>query len=94
MVNSVENGDFEKQLRDVQEEYLEELRPELSDELKRIARFSTAVNVALLSFRHRQSVCWGSLLTEALRLRPAGLRKFFSYSRVWQRTSARLRARV
>jgi len=83
--------DFRRQLDCILERYERVLPPARRDELLRVARFSNAVNVALADGFHGN---WSSLLRlipEARRLRLRDWRRYLEDSRIFERTSARIK---
>lgn len=60
--------------------------------VERVARFSVAVNASLAARYHGQSVSFGSLAGEWLRLGPWGWRRYLRDSRIIERIMARVRS--
>jgi glycosyltransferase involved in cell wall biosynthesis len=62
--------------------------------IDQIARFSARLNLALLDFTAGRSVDWLDLLSSFVRLRPAGWHIFLRDSRIVERCTSRLLARL
>ena len=60
--------------------------------IKQLAEFSTTVNLALFSVLHGQFFNWYQLLRQGICLSPTNLIKYIYYSRILERSCARIRA--
>jgi glycosyltransferase involved in cell wall biosynthesis len=93
---SLELDDFRKQMEIVLEKHLNILPA--TDHLKlstrNIAYFSIALNTALASKVHGKNLNYFKLLKDFLALGVLGWYKYWRYSRIWERMSARIKALI
>jgi GT2 family glycosyltransferase len=81
-------GDFRRQLEAVLERHVDERVPAA---IRRAARFSVEVNVALAAKSHGKRASLSKLVGRFLALGPIGWWRYLSYSRILERAGARIR---
>jgi glycosyltransferase involved in cell wall biosynthesis len=96
MVRSSYLQDFRKQLENVAEKHLAiwDAHESLKKIVGKNSRFSIEVNVNLASVMHGQKPHVLGLLIYFLSLGPSGWLRYFKDSRIWERSSARLKLRL
>jgi glycosyltransferase involved in cell wall biosynthesis len=95
VTRSVDSGDFLRQHTVVLDRHLGSLNGNHDrSAVEHAARFSIQVNLALAALAHRQRPQLVSLGSLALRLGPAGWRRYFRDSRILERAGARVRAGI
>jgi hypothetical protein len=89
-------GEFTRQLHGVLEEALAGVPPGVSGLARwvRLARFSVTVNATASARAVGRKVPLGPLAAQAFRLGPVGLAAYLRYSRLVERSVARMRAGV
>jgi len=92
----VVGADVTRQLDGVLEQALNGVPPGVSDLARwvRLARFSVTVNATVSARAVGRKVPLGPLAAQAFRLGPAGLIAYLRYSRLVERSVARMRAGV
>ena len=90
-IGSTDPKDFASQMQLVLDRHLAKV--ERSDDLRRPAEASIAVNVALASAAAGDFRRLGSALAHVLRLGPIGIFRYMRYSRIMERVIPRLRAK-
>ncbi|MCX6082852.1 MAG: glycosyltransferase [Chloroflexi bacterium] len=87
---------FREQLEYVKNKYLHlwDVSQPLKSQINKIASFSIEVNVALAGLIHGEKVRYFWLLKSFLLLGPLGQYRYLRDSRIWERVTARLRARI
>lgn len=90
---SASSEDFRAQIETVSRRHLERHRAGAAGAgaVRRAARLSIEVNVALAALAHRRRPPWARLAAAAAAAGPAGLLRFFRDSRIVERVWARLR---
>jgi hypothetical protein len=93
---SVERDDFRNQLQVVLTHHLEtwQRNHSVGSELDRVAQFSVAMNTFLAATVHGHKLNWKRMAIAFLTLGPAGWQRFIRDSRIAERVSARIRARL
>jgi glycosyltransferase involved in cell wall biosynthesis len=88
--------DFRKQLESVVEKYFVgwDVPDSFKKEVYKIAVFSIDVNTTLASTIHKKKSHLFGLLIAFLLLGPMGCYRYFENSRIWERVTARLKARL
>lgn len=96
IVRSSHTQDFHDQLESVAHKHLTrwEAPAHIKEEVSKIASFSNKVNSSLAGTLHGENIDLGELLLSFLKLGPLGWHRYLRDSRIWERTIARLRARV
>ena len=84
-------GEFRQQMRSVVDKYLH-VKP--NSEVAKVAFFSTEVNTTLAAMVHGESPQLFSLATDFLLLGPMGWHRYWQDSRIGERVSARLKAKL
>jgi glycosyltransferase involved in cell wall biosynthesis len=83
--------EFRQQMRSVVDTYL---HTQLTSEIAKVAFFSTEVNTTLAAMVHGESPNLFKLATDFLFLGPFGWRRYWQDSRIQERVSARLKAKL
>ena len=88
--------DFSRQLRSVFEQHLTKWETEVNRQLKirQVALFSTEVNTALAAMVHGEKTNLWKLGGDFVSLTPTGWYRYFRDSRIIERVSARLKAKL
>jgi glycosyltransferase involved in cell wall biosynthesis len=91
-INNID--DFRTQYKLVMDRHAVKISPSCSGETLRIARASINVNVALAAAAGGNIAQIAKALASVLALGPRGIHRYFSYSRILERTFSRVRALV
>ena len=96
VLRSASLKNFQKQLEIVLEKHLNpwEVNDRSKRRTKQVAHFSIEVNTALAAMIHGEKTNLFRLLYSFLTLRPLGWYRYLRDSRIWERLSARLKARL
>jgi len=96
VVRSAMQQDFRSQLEIVARKHLESWNPPSStrEKVRRLSEFSVEANTALAAYTHGQKANLTGLLLQLLQLGPRQVHKYLRDSRIWERVSARIRARL
>lgn len=89
-------SDFQQQMRSVFEQHLAKWETNINNKLKirKVALFSTEVNTALAAMVHGEKTNLWKLGGEFVSLTPRGWYRYWRDSRIGERVSARLKARL
>lgn len=96
VLRSSSTQDFQKQLEVVAKKYwqLWSAPESLKKSTWQVALFSIEVNVTLAAMIHGKKANLLKLIYSFLALKPSGWHRYLRYSRIWERVTARLKARL
>jgi glycosyltransferase involved in cell wall biosynthesis len=96
VMRSNDREKFQEQMRSVMEKHLHNWQAQQSkkDKTSQVALFSTEVNTTLAAMIHQEKVDLVKLLASFISLGFGGCHCYLRDSRIWERVSARLKARL
>jgi hypothetical protein len=96
VMRSADQDKFQEQMRSVMEKHLKTWQVEQRKKEKtwQVALFSTQVNTTLAAMIHQEKANIPELLSSFIALGPGGWHCYLRDSRIWERVSARLKARL